>query len=192
MKKLLFLVFLANCLLNTESTSQDSYHQQPVVSHVFWITIHAREPEIYDSLYQLFVLDLKIPQFFDTETYGSRRYFTVLTGNVILEPCGPFPFHQSFGQERMTRFNTLAFRPFESRDSSIATLKNLGFEVTAHDEDALLNLTVDELVTEFLPVNISKSANWSSHDEAIMDSLNNTLVLKSGGPVGGIKIFLTE
>lgn len=184
MKKFLFLAFLANCLLNTKSASQDSYHQQPVVSGVFWVTIHARQPEIYDSLRQLFVEELGLPQFFDTETYGSSRYFTVLIGNVILEPCGPFPFHQSFAQDRMTRFNTLAFRPSVSLDSSISRLQSQGFEITAHDEDALLSLTVDELTSEFLPVNISKSADWNSKDEVIMDSLNKVLVLNNGGPAG--------
>jgi hypothetical protein len=184
MKKILFLGFLLHCLLTTEGSCQDPYQQQPVVSGVFWITIHARQPEIYDSLRRLFVEDLGIPQYFDTETYGSSRYFTVLIGNVILEPCGPFPFHQSFGPDIMTRFNTLAFRPFESLDSSIATLQNQGFDITANEKDALLSLTVDELATEFLPVNISKSADWNSRDKIIMDSLHHMLTTKGGGPAG--------
>jgi hypothetical protein len=184
MKKIIFLGILLSCLLNTKGSSQEPYQQQPVVSGVFWVTIHARQPEIYDSLRQLFVVDLGLPQYFDTETYGSRRYFTVLIGNVILEPCGPFPFHQSYNQDRMTRFNTLAFRPFESLDSSIASLQNRGFEITAHDDDALLSLTVDDLATEFLPVNISKSADWSSRDKIIMDSLHHALARNGGGPAG--------
>lgn len=179
----LLLIFLSS-LLNTLAMTSDTCKQQPVVSHVFWITLHAREAAIYDSLHQLFVTDLQIPKFFDTETYGTRRYFTVLAGNVILEPCGPFEFHQDFGAEVMTRFNTLAFRPYESAVSSAERLNKLGIEITVKDKDAMLNLTVDELCTDFLPVNISKSIQLQSKDEIIMDSLANELIRSKGGPVG--------
>lgn len=184
MKKLVFLLLLATCIPDAEGRINDTCNHQPVVSHVYWITLHAREADIYDSLYQLFVVDLQIPQLFDTETYGSKRYFAIRAGNVILEPCGPFEFHESFGQDVMTRFNTLAFRPYESAASSAAILKNLGFEMTLRDQDALLNLTVDELCTDFLPVNVSKSLQVKSRDEAIIDSLGIALVSSGGGPVG--------
>ena len=66
MKKLCFLIVLITSLYNVQGINNDTYDPEPVISHVYWITIHAREAEIYDSLYQLFVVDLQIPQFFDT------------------------------------------------------------------------------------------------------------------------------
>ena len=184
MKKLCFLIVLITSLYNVQGINNDTYDPEPVISHVYWITIHAREAEIYDSLYQLFVVDLQIPQFFDTETHGTRRYFTILIGNVILEPCGPFEFHPSFRQDVMTRYNTLAFRPYESAAASAARLKNLEFDITVKDQDELLNLTVDELSGDFLPVNVSKSAYVNGKDEIIFDSLENDLISRGGGPLG--------
>ena len=184
MRKIFSLLLFVNCFFCTRGSDPDTSKQDPVVSHVYWITLHAREAEIYDSLHQLFVTDLQIPQFFDTETYGTRKYFTIRAGNVIIEPCGPFEFHQEFGQEVMTRFNTLAFRPYESAASSAEILKKLGFHITVKDKDELLNLTVDELCTDFLPVNVSKTIQLKSKDEAIMDSLTNELIRTGGGPVG--------
>lgn len=184
MKKLLFLLVLAACILKAEGRNNDSCDHQPIVSHVYWITIHAREAHIYDSLYRFFVTNLQIPQLFDTETYGSTRYFAIRAGNVILEPCGPFEFHENFGHKVMTRFNTLAFRPYESAAGSAKILKNHGFDITVKDKDELLNLTVDELCTDFLPVNISKSGQVNKRDKAKIDSLGTVLISNDGGPLG--------
>jgi hypothetical protein len=185
-KSILITFFLILAIPDQPLRCQEDQNrvEDPVISHVFWITIHTRETGIYDSLHHLFVEVLQLPLFFDTETYGTRRYFTVHTGNVILEPCGPFNFHEGYGQNIKTRFNTLAFRPYESAYVSAAKLEKLGFEYTTRDQDALLNLVVDELCTDFIPVNISKTADLSNSGQVVMDSLAQTLHGIGGGPLG--------
>ena len=184
MKKLCFWLLIATNYASAQEINNDTASHEPVISYIYWITMHAREPEIYDSLYQFFVHDLQLPQLFDTETYGSARYFTIRAGNVILEPCGPFEFHPDFGPEVTTRYNTLAFRPYESAATSAAILQNLGFGITVRDQDELLNLTVDELTTDFLPVNVSKTAPVKNEDGLILDSLQKDLIRRGGGPLG--------
>lgn len=184
MRRLLILLVFGNNFLGAPGRDPDSAQQLPVVSHVYWITLHAREVSVYDSLHRLFIEELQIPYLFDTETYGSRRYFAIHAGNVILEPCGPFEFHESFGPDVKTRFNTLAFRPLKSALASAERLKGQGFDITVRDKDELLNLTVDEISTEFLPVNISKSEEVNQRDKAIIDSLGAALIRREGGPLG--------
>ncbi len=131
MKNYFFLLIVVSSLFNSRAICNDTCKNQPVVSHDFWITLHAREAEIYG-----------------------------------------------------TRFNTLAFRPYESAASSAEKLRELGFELTVKDQDAMLNITVDELCTDFLPVNVSKTIQLKSKDELIMDSLANELIRNERGPIG--------
>ncbi len=56
--------------------------------------------------------------------------------------------------------------------------------MTVKDQDAMLNITVDELCTDFLPVNVSKTIQLKSKDELIMDSLANELIRNERGPIG--------
>ena len=84
------LVVLTFVLIARIPYVQSQSEPAPVVSRVYWITLHARSLEAFDSLYDLLNQKLQLPVFFPPENHGARRYAAVLAGNVILEPCGPF------------------------------------------------------------------------------------------------------
>jgi hypothetical protein len=184
MNNLLFFLFLAFFSNGSDPVTSSTGQSQPIVSRVHWITIHAKTADTFDSLYHFLAKDLQIPVFFEPEIWGSKKYTAIYAGNVILEPCGPFDITPINGKERLARYNTLIFYPFESARKSAELIKNIGFSSTGPTESSLINVTVDELCTDNLPVHLRDSVNLKDKGRSTLDSLNLVLSSNQGGPIG--------
>jgi len=180
----LVALLVALSSITSVSLACDPEKKDPVVSRVHWITIHTLTPGTFDSLCYFMAKDLGIPVFFGPETYGSRRYTAIYTGNVILEICGPFEIDQIDEVKRFTRYNTLSFRPYVSGRESAGILEERGFGFQESPESSLLNISVTELCTDHLPVALSDKANLDAKGEVLIDSLKNVLRMAGGGPLG--------
>jgi len=188
MKTFLFALLLALSGIIYNQFAVDQEITGPAISRVHWITLPVKAPEVFDRLYHLFVKELKIPVFFEPETYGTKRYTGIYAGNVILEPCGPFPLEQVNGEEIHARYNTLIFCPYVNARTSAEKLEKLGFDYTSQPNSSLINITVKELCTGRLPVHLSDSCNLRPEPGERIDSLRNALREIEGGPLGFIYI----
>jgi hypothetical protein len=65
--------------------------ESPLVSGVHTLSIHVKDTITQDSVYQFLIHRLGLPVYYTPETYGFRRYAGLYAGNMVLEPCGPYP-----------------------------------------------------------------------------------------------------
>jgi len=182
------LAFLAVALIAPVPCIQGQSEPAPVVARVHWITLHARTPEAFDSLYALLSRDLRLPVYFQPEQHGSRRYATVLAGNVILEACGPFPDGPYRGAAVSARWNTLVFRPSQSTAASLARLDGLGIghgppRTETWNKDHV-DVSVTGLSAPGMPVVLSECVEQEQALRAKLDSLRDELKAGKGGPLG--------
>jgi hypothetical protein len=160
----------------------------PVVSRVHWITVHARTPEAFDSLYALFSRDLELPVFFSPEQHGARRYAAVLAGNVILEPCGPFPDSGYRSATILARWNTLTFRPSQSTADTQAQLKRQGVRHgsprTEPWDGKQISVDILGVNSPGMPVTVSECVEGEQALRAKLDALRAEMKSRKGGRLG--------
>jgi len=171
-------LFISGCQ-NISSSADTSSHTESsasIVSGVYWITVHVRDDETFDMLYEFFKDELQFPVYFHPEKWGQARYTGIFAGNVILEVCGPFPIP---GTELMARCNTLVFRPFESVEASAEELARRRIPYDGLKEPDQRNISVLDLE---VPVGISpvKDPNEISRRQSLLAELT----AGSGGAIG--------
>jgi len=146
-----------------------------IVSRPYWITVNVRNDETFTMLYEFFKDELRFPVYFHPEKWGQARYTAIYTGNVMLEICGPFEIP---GTELMARYNSLAFRPFESLQVSADELTRRRINHNGLPKPGSYAIDVFDLE---IPVNISavKDPNEVSRREALRAELR----ARNGGPI---------
>jgi hypothetical protein len=151
----------------------------PVVARAYWITLHARSAETFDSLSVFLSRDLRLPVFFQPETHGERRYMAVLAGNVILELCGPFADSPYRSSAVMARWNTLSFRPTGSTADNLTRLQQRGIEhgspQTEMWDGKQVSVKVTGLSTPGMPVMLSECVEGEETLNAKLDALRDEL-----------------
>jgi hypothetical protein len=182
------LVLLAVVLIAPVSYVQSQTELTPIVSRVYWVTVHARSLEAFDSLFTLLSRDLQLPVFFQPETHGARRYAAVLAGNVILEPCGPFADSPYRSASVLARWNTLIFRPHQSTADNLTQLEQLGIEHSSPKTEMWdgkqVNVDVTGLSTPGMPVMLSECVEGEETLNAKLGSLRDALQAAAGGSLG--------
>jgi len=168
------VLFLSGCrnLSVLNDTSSNTESSTSIISGAYWITVHTRDDETFDMLYEFFNDELKFPVYFHPEKWGNARYTGIFAGNVVLEVCGPF---QIPGTEIMARCNTLIFRPFESVEASADELSRRRILIKPDQK----NLNVPDLE---IPVGINpvKDPNEISRRQALVAELKE----RKGGAIG--------
>lgn len=177
---LLILITLANPTLAEPQTD-------PIASRVYWLTIHTRTPEAFDSLHALFTRDLQLPVFFGPETHGQRRYLAVLAGHVILETCGPFPDSPYPDAKTLARVHSLFLRPHTSLAASATALASRQIQ---HDppktvpwDPTELHIKLTALSAPGMPVTLSERVKDPAALNAQFDSLRKDHAARNAGPL---------
>ena len=181
-------VVLTAVLIAPMPHAQSQSEPAPVVSRVYWVTIHTRSLDTFDSLYGLLSRDLKLPVFFQPETHGARRYAAVLAGNVILEPCGPFADSSYRSASVLARWSTLIFRPHRSTADSLTRLEQQGIEhgspKTETWDGKQVNVNVTGLSTPGMLVMLSECVEGEETLNAKLGSLRDELKAGEQGSLG--------
>jgi hypothetical protein len=129
-----------------------------------------------------------LPVFFEPEMHGARRYATVLAGNVILEPCGPFVDSPYRSASVLARWNSLIFRPHRPTADSILRLEQLGIEHGAPRTEMWdgkqISMDVTGLGHRGMPVILSECVEGEEALNAKLGSLRDALKAAEGGPLG--------
>ena len=148
------LVVLTFVLIARIPYVQSQSEPAPVVSRVYWITLHARSLEAFDSLYDLLNQKLQLPVFFPPENTG-----TTLRGSAggRRHPRTVRPLADSRYRSVSVlapRWNTLIFRPHRHAESiaSLGDRNEHGSPQTEMWDGKQVNVNVTGLSTPGMPV----------------------------------------
>jgi hypothetical protein len=157
----------------------------PVVSRIHTVSIHFREFEVHNLLFNLLANDFQMPVVFGElwapEKGGRRIYSRVWAGNINLEPCGPFDNIAYATKDFDAMFFGITFEPYESSFSSAAQLDNRGI---SHNEPTMFMIVTDPMLcgqnsgVGFIDVEDKEK------EKSVRDSLSSKLAENNGGPLG--------
>lgn len=68
----------------------ENLHAAPIITGVHTLSVHVRDTILQDSVYQFFLSKLKLPIYYTPVKYGQKKYAGIYSGNMVLEPCGPY------------------------------------------------------------------------------------------------------
>lgn len=100
--------------------------ESPLVSGVHTLSIHVNDTISHDSVYRFLVQKLGLPVYYTPVTYGFRKYAGLYAGNMVLEPCGPYPEIEYAKENFRSIFFGLNFQVPGSLQSSEQVLAKLG------------------------------------------------------------------
>jgi len=116
--------FTQTDISSTSSGSNDA----PLISGIHTLSIHVRDTLTQDSVTRFLRNILALPVYYTPVKLGIRRYSGLYAGNMVLEPCGPYP-NISYGSDEFRAiFFGLNFEVHESLESGEGALKNLGIK----------------------------------------------------------------
>jgi hypothetical protein len=108
-----------------EVSNHELAHQ---ITGLHTLTIHVRDTVTHDSVYQFLVDKLSCPVYYYPVTYGQTRYVGVYAGNMVLEPCGPYPNNKYATQNFSAIFFGLNFETTNPLSSSAKWLSDRGIK----------------------------------------------------------------
>ena len=86
----LLFIFKAGCGQVRSDEYAFSQHE-PLISGIHTLSIHVMDTLTHDSVYRFLKYRLSLPVYYTPERYGNRKYAGLYAGNMVLEPCGPYP-----------------------------------------------------------------------------------------------------
>ena len=141
----------------------------PIVSGVHTLSVHVRDTISHDSVYQFLVHKLMLPVYYTPEKYGQRKYAGIYAGNMVLEPCGPFPNIDYATDNFRSIFFGMNFEVYKSLASSEQALNNRGIKHQINKNSIYVRDSI--LCNE----NVF-TALYEVRDKKKRDSLRNTLI----------------
>lgn len=99
---------------------------KPIIAGVHTLSIHVRDTLTHDSVFQFLFHKLGLPVYYTPVKYGERKYVGLYTGNMVLEPCGPYQNINYATKEFRSIFYGLNFEVFHSLASGLQALRRLG------------------------------------------------------------------
>lgn len=102
--------------------------QEPVVSGLHTLSIHVKDTLSQDSVTRFLRETLGLPVYYTPVTIGKRRYSGLYAGNLVLEPCGPYPNIKYASDDFRSIFFGVNFEVFNSLKSGEMALQDLGAE----------------------------------------------------------------
>ncbi|MHC4518458.1 MAG: nucleoside hydrolase [Planctomycetota bacterium] len=100
----------------------------PVVSRVHTVSIHVKDHDAHEGVYRFLRDDLQMPVVYTPVVYGERRYVGLWAGNLVLEPCGPYPNITYATPDFDAMFYGITFEAYESSAQSAVHLDERGIE----------------------------------------------------------------
>lgn len=101
-----------------------SLENVPLVSGVHTLSVHVRDTISHDSVYNFFSDKLLLPVYYTPVMYGPTKYVGIYAGNMVIEPCGPYPNINYATDNFKAIFFGVNFEVYKSLASSEKTLNN--------------------------------------------------------------------
>jgi hypothetical protein len=161
----------------TTTTAHPQPEASPIISGIHTLSIHVRDTLTHDSVYQFLVHQLGLPVYYAPEIYGEKKYAGIYAGNMVLEPCGPFPDINYATEGFRSIFFGMNFEVYRSLASSREALDRLG--MMYQDNQNSIYIRDSMLCSE----NVF-AAIYEVRDKEIRDSLRNALISKGKNKPG--------
>lgn len=176
-------IALVALLLSTNLGSAD--RRSPVVSRVHTLSIHIRNKDAYNSVYLFLRDELQLPivygELWRELKDGERIYSGFSAGNLVLEPCGPFPERFYTSLDFTARFYGLTFETLEPLHDGLAELDRRG--ITYAEPSTYTVLTDKRLCRPNLAVSVMEGKG-NSNDKTSLPMLRSSLRKINGGSLG--------
>jgi hypothetical protein len=122
--KILNILLMALMMISQAGIAQG----EPIVSGLHTLSIHVKDTLSQDSVTRFLRNTLALPAYYTPVTIGIRRYSGFYAGNMVLEPCGPYPKIQYASENFRSIFFGLNFEVYCSLESGERALQTLGVE----------------------------------------------------------------
>lgn len=158
--------------LAQKESAQDSIVPKtiPLFSGLHTLSIHVRDTITHDSVFHFLVDKLKLPVYYYPVTFGKRKYVGVYAGNLVLEPCGPFPNYLYGSNNFRAIFFGLTFEPFETLSQSAIGLTQR--KIDHQSEDTFIYIQKDStLCGDNMTISLMDRGPEKIVDNRIKDSL---------------------
>lgn len=163
-----------SCIGDHKNTSEtNSNPERTIVSDLHTLSIHVRDTITHDSVFWFFIEKLKLPVFYYPETHGERKYSGVFTGNVVLEPCGPFSKTRYTSADFRAIFCGLTYESHLPLEICALELenKNIAHEVVG---DQFIYFRDSVMYQGNIFVSIMQNF-WGKDEDELLDSLKNAV-----------------
>jgi len=98
----------------------------PVFTKIHTVSIHVKDHAIHKEVTKFLREDLQLPLVYEPVTQGQRRYVGLWAGNLVLEPCGPYPNIKYATPDFRAIFCGLTFEAYTSSKQSTEELEDRG------------------------------------------------------------------
>jgi hypothetical protein len=170
----------AACTGNIARTADDG--ERPVISGLHTLSVHVRDTVTHDSLFNFLADELQLPVYYHPVSHGVRKYSGLYTGNIVLEPCGPFPGFRYGSDDFTAIFFGFTFDPFISLNESEAVISNRQIEYRRIGNE-FLYLTDSMLSKNNIYVSVMEKPDFEK-DREIRDSLGRLIKSDSFAQIG--------
>jgi len=148
----------------------------PIISGMHTLSIHVRDTLTHDSVYQFLINKLKLPVYYTPITYGQTRYGGVYAGNMVLEPCGPYPKNKYACNDFRAIFYGMNFETQDSLSFMASILKSRSIKHLANNGSIYIRDSTLCHQNSFIGL-------YEVNDIIIRDSLQHMLNMESlNGP----------
>jgi hypothetical protein len=162
------------------SSGEDSpSNPEPIVSGIHTLSIHVKDTISQDSVTLFLQNSLGLPVYYTPVNIGIRRYSGLYAGNMVLEPCGPYPNIKYASDDFRSIFYGLNFEVYKSLESSERALQTLGVEHQVNQGSIYIRDSILSNQSVF-------AALYEVTDAKIRDSLKQKL-WSEGGNYPGIE-----
>lgn len=147
----------------------ENLHAAPIITGVHTLSVHVRDTILQDSVYQFFLSKLKLPIYYTPVKYGQKKYAGIYSGNMVLEPCGPYQNIDYASDSFKAIFFGINFEVYESLAVSEQALLMRGIKHQVNIGSIYVRDSI--LCNE----NIF-TALYEVRDKKVRDSLRNSLI----------------
>jgi hypothetical protein len=186
--KIIFLILIGVIVLRDSSSqtkdpgTQKSPEEIPLFSAFHTLSIHVRDTITHDSVFHFLVEKLKLPVYYYPVNYGTTKYAGVYTGNLVLEPCGPYTRFAYASKNFRALFFGLTFEPFQT--IALTSKRLVDKKITHEIGDRFIYLRDSALSGENITMSFMDKGQRKLEDKRIRDSLQLVLTKATGNELG--------
>jgi hypothetical protein len=154
----------------------------PMVSSLHTLSIHVRDTITHDSVFHFFIDKLKLPVYYYPVRYGQRKYAGIFTGNLVLEPCGPYSNFKYASNNFRAIFFGLTFETAKTTSNSQSGLVTRHIEHQVDGTD-FIYLTDTLLCKNNITISLMDRSD-KIKDKAKRDSLQASMIANVDNELG--------
>jgi hypothetical protein len=156
----------------------------PLFSGLHTLSIHVRDTVTHDSIFHFFADKLKLPVYYYPVRYGNRKYAGIYSGNLVLEPCGPYSNYKYATNDFRAIFFGLTFEPYESISESAIGLASRDIHNQVQGAGEIYLQNDSELCGDNITISLIDRLDARIYDQRRMDSLRFVIKADTGNELG--------